>query len=193
MCGIGGCVLSRGARPEHDRLIAMRDALAHRGPDDFGIEMIGNVALVHTRLSIVDLSERGHQPMRHPSGSWWLAYNGEIYNHLALRRRAQRDAVRRRQRHRDAAAGRSTGGARPRVAAERSVRVRRAGPRRGRLLLCRDRFGIKPLYVARFDGGVWWASEPAALIAAGAPRSRVDTAWRATVRRAPTWAASRRC
>ena len=66
MCGIGGCVLGRGATPDPDRLAAMRDALAHRGPDDWGIEVVENVGLVHTRLSIVDLSERGHQPMVHP-------------------------------------------------------------------------------------------------------------------------------
>ena len=64
----------------------MRDALGHRGPDDSGIEVVENVALVHTRLSIVDPTERGHQPMRHPGGEWWLAYNGEIYNDVGLRR-----------------------------------------------------------------------------------------------------------
>ena len=85
MCGIGGCVLGPGARPERRRLLAMRDALGHRGPDDSGIQVIDNVALVHTRLSIVDLSPRGHQPMRHPGGDWWIAYNGEIYNHPTLR------------------------------------------------------------------------------------------------------------
>ena len=49
--------------------------------------------------------------------------------------------------------------------------------REGRVLLCRDRFGVKPLYLARFAGGVWWASDPAALIAAGADAEPVDTAW----------------
>jgi asparagine synthase (glutamine-hydrolysing) len=178
MCGIGGCVLGRGARPEHDRLIAMRDALAHRGPDDFGIETMGNVALVHTRLSIVDLSERGHQPMRHPSGRWWLAYNGEIYNHLALRAElngtpfvgdSDTETLLWALDHwGPAAVSRLTG----------QFAFAALDVDAGRLLLCRDRFGVKPLYFARFAGGVWFASEPAALVAAGAPAAPVDTAWR---------------
>ena len=61
-------MLGRGATPDPDRLVAMRNALAHRGPDDAGIEVIDNVGLVHTRLSIVDLSANGHQPMHHPGG-----------------------------------------------------------------------------------------------------------------------------
>ena len=178
MCGIAGCVLAPGGRLDEDRLPAMRAALVHRGPDDSGIKVIDNVALVHTRLSIVDLSPRGHQPMRHPSGDWWLAYNGEIYNHGALRaqlsgtefvgtsdtetllwslERWGTDVV-------------------PQLSGQFAFAALDARGRR--LLLCRDRFGIKPLYVARFDGGVWFASEPAALIAAGASDKPVDTAWR---------------
>jgi asparagine synthase (glutamine-hydrolysing) len=177
MCGIAGCVLRRGATPDPDRLAAMRNALAHRGPDDAGIQVIDNVALVHTRLSIVDLSANGHQPMRHPGDEWWLAYNGEIYNHGELRSKLNgtpfvgtsdtetllwsleqwgQDVV-------------SQLGGQFAFAA--------LDVRGDRLLLCRDRFGIKPLYVAHFDGGMWFASEPAALIAAGAPSEPVDTAW----------------
>ncbi len=63
----------------------MAAALAHRGPDDAGIEVIGNVGLVHTRLAIVDPSPAGHEPMRHPERGWWLTYNGEVFNHLELR------------------------------------------------------------------------------------------------------------
>lgn len=155
----------------------MRDAMGHRGPDDWGIQVIDNVALVHTRLSIVDLSANGHQPMGHPGGEWWLAYNGEIFNHGDLRsqlngspfvgtsdtetllwslERWGQDVV-------------SQLGGQFAFAA--------LDMRGGRLLLCRDRFGIKPLYLAEFDGGVWFASEPAALIAAGAPSAPLDTAW----------------
>jgi asparagine synthase (glutamine-hydrolysing) len=178
MCGIGGCVLGRSARPEQDRLTAMRDALAHRGPDDSGMEVVGNVGLVHTRLSIVDLSARGHQPMRHPSGELWLAYNGEIYNHLSLRRELDQATF----------VGDSDTETLLWALARWGLPVlsRLTGQfafaaldlRQGRLVLCRDRFGIKPLYVARFAGGVWFASEPAALVAAGAAAEPVDTAWR---------------
>ncbi len=178
MCGIGGCVLGRGATPDQDRLAAMRDALAHRGPDDAGIQVIDNVALVHTRLSIVDLSPRGHQPMRHPGGEWWLAYNGEIYNHGALRIKLNGSA---------AFVGTSDtetllwsleqwgADAVPQLSGQFAFAA--LDLRAERLFLCRDRFGIKPLYLARFDGGVWFASEPAALIAAGAPGDADDTAW----------------
>src|ERR1700733_7735502 len=179
MCGIGGCVLAPGARPDQDRLAAMRDAFAHRGPDDSGIQVIDNVGLVHARLSIVDLSARGHQPMAHPGGDWWIAYNGEIYNHPKLRRELERDGAE------------FVGNSDTETllwALERwgqPMVTRLSGQfafaaldlRAGRVLLCRDRFGIKPLYLSRFDGGVWWASEPAALIAAGAPSDPRETAW----------------
>jgi asparagine synthase (glutamine-hydrolysing) len=172
-------VLGAGARPDRDRLAAMRDAIAHRGPDDSGIEICNNVALVHTRLSIVDLSERGHQPMVHPAGDWLIAYNGEIYNHPTLRRELESEGAE------------FVGDSDTETllwALERwgqPMVTRLSGQfafaaldrRAGRVLLCRDRFGIKPLYLARFDGGVWWASEPAALIAAGAPAEPLETAW----------------
>jgi asparagine synthase (glutamine-hydrolysing) len=170
-------VLGREARPEQDRLEAMRKALGHRGPDDSGIRVIDNVALVHTRLSIVDLSDRGHQPMRHPGGEWWLAYNGEIYNHIALRRELGEANF---------AGGSDTETllwaleqwglpAVPRLSGQFAFAA--LDLRERRLLLCRDRFGVKPLYLAHFAGGAWWASEPAALVAAGAPAEPVDSAW----------------
>src|SRR5207249_6354621 len=65
------------------------DALRHRGPDGSGSESLrvgaAHAWLGHTRLSILDLSPAGHQPMRSHDGRWWLTYNGEIYNHLQLR------------------------------------------------------------------------------------------------------------
>ena len=171
--------MGAGAVPDADRLAAMRDALAHRGPDDSGIQVIDNVGLVHTRLSIVDLSERGHQPMGHPGGDWWIAYNGEIYNHPALRRELELEGA---QFVGDSDTETLLWGlerwGRP-IVARMSGQFAFAAVdlRRGRVLLCRDRFGVKPLYLARFGGGVWWASEPAALIAAGASVQPVETAW----------------
>src|SRR5271155_4961552 len=85
MCGIAGCVLLPGEVPALDRLLAMREALEHRGPDGSGVEVFDNVGLVHTRLAIVDLSERARQPMRHPTRQWWISFNGEIYNHKEIR------------------------------------------------------------------------------------------------------------
>jgi asparagine synthase (glutamine-hydrolysing) len=177
MCGIGGCVLDRGAQPAQDRLTAMRDALGHRGPDDSGIEVVGNVGLVHTRLAIVDLTDRGHQPMRHPTGDWWLSYNGEIYNHLALRHEFDETVFVGDSDTETLLWGLERWG--PSVLSRLTGQFALAALdlRGRRLLLGRDRFGVKPLYLARFDGGVWFASEPAALLAAGARAEPVDTAW----------------
>ncbi len=70
----------------------MGDAIRHRGPDDSGVwhDESGQIALVHQRLSILDLSPAGHQPMVSPSGRYVVAFNGEIYNHLALRRELEK-------------------------------------------------------------------------------------------------------
>lgn len=90
MCGLAG-ILQSQARLQEAELTAlagaMGDALAHRGPDDRGVwvDAAAGVALAHRRLSILDLSSLGHQPMRSSDGRYWLAYNGEIYNFAALR------------------------------------------------------------------------------------------------------------
>src|SRR5690606_22757316 len=69
----------------------MASTLVHRGPDDEGawIDEAAGVALAHRRLSIVDLSWAGHQPMVSPSGRYVIAFNGEIYNHLSIRKRLE--------------------------------------------------------------------------------------------------------
>ncbi len=167
MCGIAGGIVRAGERPSEERLAAMRDALLHRGPDDSGVVVVDNVGLVHTRLSIVDVSAHAHQPMWHPDGRLVLTFNGEIFNHQQIRSDlGDQKFV-------------SSGDTETLVYA-----LERWGPRvldrlngqfafaaldltGGRLLLARDRFGIKPLYLASTDEGIWFASEPAALIAAG--------------------------
>jgi asparagine synthase (glutamine-hydrolysing) len=153
----------------------MARALSHRGPDDVGVEVVGQVGLVHTRLSIVDPSPAGHQPMRDREGRWWLTYNGEVFNHQSLRQ--QLPAVQWRG-HTDTET----------VLHGLSVWGEEAVPRfnglfafaaldtvREQLLLVRDRFGVKPLYVAHQDGGIWFASEIGALFAGGISREpRLD-------------------
>ena len=178
MCGIGGCVLPLGETPSLERLEAMRDSLRHRGPDGSGVEILGNVGLVHTRLAIVDVSERARQPMRHASGDWWLSFNGEIFNHEMIRRELAAESF-------------VSGGdtetllhalARwgptvlPRLNGQFAIAALDLTAKR--LLLARDRFGIKPLYVAVSDGGIWFASEPAALLAAGIEPSPRADGWR---------------
>ncbi len=88
MCGIIGILGDRavGSPSGRARLRTMTDTLGHRGPDARGVWIGDQIALGHTRLSIIDLSAAGHQPMADPSGRYRIAYNGEIYNYLELRR-----------------------------------------------------------------------------------------------------------
>jgi asparagine synthase (glutamine-hydrolysing) len=83
MCGIVGSVGIANINPK------VTQTLFHRGPDGQGEQSLSvrgkSIWLAHTRLSILDLSLAGHQPMQSRDGRWWLTYNGEIYNHLALR------------------------------------------------------------------------------------------------------------
>ena len=93
MCGIAGFVDGRRFPPEEAVAIARRmgDAVAHRGPNDGGEWFDGHVgvALAHRRLAVIDPSPAGHQPMQSMSGRYVITFNGEIYNHLELRRRLE--------------------------------------------------------------------------------------------------------
>ena len=169
MCGIGGCVVEPGLRPPMEPLERMRAAMAHRGPDADGIEIEGNVGLVHTRLAIVDPSPRGRQPMRHPGGRWLLSYNGEVFNHADLRRTLGPAGF---QGESDTetvlfSLARWGEDAVPRFNGLFAFAA--VDAERNRLLLVRDRFGVKPLYFAEHAGTLWFASEIGALVAAGVP------------------------
>jgi asparagine synthase (glutamine-hydrolysing) len=89
MCGIAGIFHYRDPDRPVDRkqLESMTRILAHRGPDGEGFYVEGGIGLGHCRLSIVDLSPTGAQPMRNADGSCWITYNGELYNHQRLRER----------------------------------------------------------------------------------------------------------
>src|SRR5690242_12135605 len=86
MCGIGGIAFSSesGRLADRSMLERMTDALAHRGPDDRGHFLDANIGLGHRRLSIVDVAG-GHQPMLSDDEHLCTVYNGEVYNHPALR------------------------------------------------------------------------------------------------------------
>jgi asparagine synthase (glutamine-hydrolysing) len=170
MCGIAGCVAPAGARPDRDALERMGAALSHRGPDDQGIAIDGQVGLVSRRLAIVDPTPAGHQPMRHPDERWLLTYNGEVFNHLDLRRVLEPARWRG---HSDTetvleALSRWGHDALPRFNGLFGLAALDADA--GRVLLARDRWGVKPLYWARHGGCFWFASEMRALFAAGVPR-----------------------
>ena len=85
MCGIVGIVkLNPLETVDEECLKRMRDVLQHRGPDDKGILIDGPVGLGHRRLAIVDV-HGGHQPMANEDQTVWIVFNGEIYNHAAIR------------------------------------------------------------------------------------------------------------
>lgn len=85
MCGFAGFL---GGEPQTETALNMASAIVNRGPDDVGvwIELESRIALAHRRLSVVDLSPAGHQPMASNSGRYVIAFNGEIYNHLDMRK-----------------------------------------------------------------------------------------------------------
>jgi asparagine synthase (glutamine-hydrolysing) len=93
MCGIAGFLTARVDLQGHEAIAAeMASAIQHRGPDDAGVwaDRSTGIALGHRRLSILDLSMAGHQPMTSVSGRYVIVFNGEIYNHLDLRRELER-------------------------------------------------------------------------------------------------------
>ena len=185
MCGIAGALLP-GHRTDDGMMEAVRrmtSALGHRGPDGQGVAWCTSeassvdcrVAFGHTRLAIIDLTERGAQPMRNDTGSVWITFNGEIYNYRDLREQLR---------------GRGLT-----FASDSDTEVILRGyeawgdevferlngmfalalwdGRDARLRLVRDRFGIKPLYVHRRNG-VLFASEVRALLASARVPRRLD-------------------
>jgi asparagine synthase (glutamine-hydrolysing) len=85
MCGIAG-IIKLDKEVSHEELLIMSQKLVHRGPDDSGIWINGNIGFAHRRLSVIDLTLAGHQPMHSFSDRYTIVFNGEIYNHLELRK-----------------------------------------------------------------------------------------------------------
>src|SRR5690242_21955220 len=95
MCGIAGIFeFDLSARPDGRVLDRMAALVAHRGPDDSGVMALRNVGLAHRRLSIIDLSDAGRQPMSNDDGSVWITYNGECYNYAQLAATLRAEGVR---------------------------------------------------------------------------------------------------
>lgn len=169
MCGICGIAIPRqlNRRVSEARLTAMRDTLEHRGPDDAGLHLDGGVGLAHRRLSIVDLMG-GYQPMANEDDSIQIVFNGEIYNHRQLRP----DLEERGHHYRTASDTETI----LHLYEERGLEVVEEldgmfafalwDSAKRRLLLARDRLGIKPLYYTLApDGTLAFASEIKSLLA----------------------------
>jgi asparagine synthase (glutamine-hydrolysing) len=178
MCGIAGIVkFSRSDRAEEGRLIRMRDVQRHRGPDGSGLWSEGPVGLAHRRLAIVDVAG-GHQPMANEDESIWIVFNGEIYNHPQLR--PELEVLGHRYRTRS-----DTETILHLYEEEGERCVERLHGMfafaiwdrvQGRLLLARDRLGIKPLYYACTDRELLFASEIKGILAAEAFRPEFNDA-----------------
>ncbi|MFL5382939.1 MAG: asparagine synthase (glutamine-hydrolyzing) [Longimicrobiaceae bacterium] len=168
MCGIAG-IAARAPEGGEGVLAAMREALRHRGPDDAGVWWSddGRVGLAHRRLSILDLSPAGHQPMADASGRLWMVFNGEIYNFADLREEL-RAAGHRFRSGSDTevvlAAWREWGAeCLPRLQGMFALALYDADERT--LYLARDRAGEKPLFYHAAGGRLWFGSELKALLA----------------------------
>lgn len=170
MCGIAGLALRSGATPSPSMLAAMNTALGHRGPDGSGQHVSGNVALAHTRLAIIDL-ETGDQPLF--AGPTALIGNGEVYNYRELRHENQLACVTGSDCEPPLHLYRRDGiGFAERLRGMYAIALH--DPAERRLVLARDPFGIKPLYIAEFADGIAFASEPQALLAAGVATPVLD-------------------
>ena len=188
MCGIGGVVVAPGAEVDPTWLDGMVRAMRHRGPDDEGTLLWApeahtragphRVGLAHTRLSILDLSAAGHQPMADADGRLQLVFNGEIYNYVELR--LELAALGHRFRSGTdtevlLAAYREWGErALPRLVGMFAFAV--LDSERDELFLARDFFGIKPLLYTTWTGGFAFASELGSLLELPTVSRRVDPA-----------------
>ncbi len=170
MCGIAG--IMSAASPAEDTLARLARALAHRGPDGHGSVSRDGVALVHTRLSIIDLAH-GVQPFMAQDGVALIA-NGEIYNDTDLRRElgpadfttgSDCESILHLYRREDEGFAANLRG---------MYAVAIHDPAKKRLVLARDPFGIKPLYYIEAAEGFFFASEPQALLKAGLVAPRLD-------------------
>ncbi len=178
MCGICGIAYTAESnqRVDEGQLRRMRDSLAHRGPDDAGLFIDSHIGLAHRRLSIVDLSS-GHQPMPNEDQTVWISYNGEVYNHSDLRPELEQRGHTYRsvcdtetiihlyEEHGPRAVERLRG----------MFAFAIWDANKNRLLLARDRLGIKPLYyLLTADGSILFASEIKALLEFGALKPELN-------------------
>jgi asparagine synthase (glutamine-hydrolysing) len=172
MCGIAGIVnFSMRDRVEENRLIRMRDVQRHRGPDGAGLWSDGPVGFAHRRLAIVDV-KGGHQPMANEDESVWIVFNGEIYNHSELRPKLEAKGHRYQTRSDTETILHLYEEEGDRCVERLHGMFAFALWDRGqsRLLLARDRLGIKPLYYACTDHELLFASEIKGILAAEAFR-----------------------
>jgi asparagine synthase (glutamine-hydrolysing) len=174
MCGIAGIVATDMLQPgDAERAVAMRDVMTHRGPDAAGLHTDNYAALAHRRLSIVDLAT-GQQPLSNEDGSIWVTFNGEIYNHRDVRPVLESAG----HRYRSKSDTETIVHAYEQWGDECVHHFRGMfafaiwdAPKR-RLLLVRDRLGVKPVYWAMAGNRLLFASEIKAILESGLVEAR---------------------
>ncbi|WP_420428658.1 asparagine synthase (glutamine-hydrolyzing) [Kordiimonas sp.] len=167
MCGIAGIIRLDGAPVSPVVLQQMTDSIAHRGPDGQGHWIEGNVALGHRRLAIIDLTPAGHQPMISADHRFVLSYNGEIYNFRELRAELEAQGYWFRSQTDSEVVLNALAhwGARALDRFNGMFAFALWDRRKQTLLLARDRYGIKPLYVAQQGKVLSFGSEQKAILA----------------------------
>jgi len=174
MCGIAGRV-NAAAPIDRAEIFRMTELIGHRGPDDHGYHLRTRVGLGHTRLSIIDLAG-GRQPLANEDDSVWIVFNGEIYNHVELRR----ELITRGHRFRTHSDTEAIVHAYEEWGPDCARRLRGMfafaiwDERRQRLTLVRDRLGIKPIYYAQLTGDLVFGSEVKSLLAVPEVDGAVD-------------------
>jgi asparagine synthase (glutamine-hydrolysing) len=169
MCGIAGQFLREG-KTDLATIRSMCDQIRHRGPDDEGFHVDGGCGIGMRRLSIIDLST-GHQPMSNEDGTVWVVFNGEIYNYQELRA----DLIRKGHQFRTNSDTETLVHLYEEEGTEGIQKLRGMfayaiwDARTRSVLLVRDRFGKKPLYVATLADGLYFGSELKCLRVAGVP------------------------
>ena len=175
MCGIAGIVRLDGGNVDRDRLRAMANAIAHRGPDGDGFHVDGPVGLAHRRLAIIDLST-GDQPMGNEDGRVQTVFNGEIYNFADLVP-ALRSAGHEMRTHSDTEVlvhGWEEWGTELPKKLNGMFAFAIWDARKKTLFLTRDRLGVKPLYIYQNDDVLVFASEMGAMLASGYMPREID-------------------
>ena len=178
MCGIVGIISLKHSLVEEYRLNRMMQVIKHRGPDDEGVFLQDNVGLGHVRLSILDLSKAGHQPMQDETGRFTIVLNGEIYNFIELRKELEKEGLK--------------------FVSNSDTEVLLKGyiyygqevldklngmfafaiydAERKEVFAARDRFGVKPFYYFQSDDELIFASEIPAILAVYGKKNRDNEA-----------------
>src|SRR5438034_1785527 len=175
MCGVAGIARRRPVGVAAELLERMASAIRHRGPDGFGLHVDDRVGLTNARLSVIDLA-RGVQPMTNEDGSVFIVYNGEIFNHLALRGEleARGHLFRTRSDTEVLVHAYEQWGERMLERLNGQFAFAIYDRRAGSVFLARDRFGILPLYYTERGGDLYFASEAKALLVTGEVERALD-------------------